>query len=248
MFPKIRIVLVQTFHPGNIGSAARAMKTMGIEHLYLVNPVSFPDEEAARMAAGASNLLEAAKVCSSIEEAVADCSLVIGASARLRDMQLAELTPQETGSLAVAESQKSEVALVFGRERTGLHNEELAVCTHQVSIPGNPEYNILNLAQAVQLLCYETFQAAYKPPQTTEQVRDYPTSEAIRGFEEHLEKALDASGMLRGASDKSLARLNTLFRRARPDVQELGLLRSMISRMEKQGLAYQEAAEKSQQH
>lgn len=246
MFPKIRIVLVQTFHPGNIGSAARAMKTMGIERLYLVNPVSYPDDEAVRMAAGASDLLDKARVCTNLEEAVADCSLVIGASARLRNQLLTELTPRQTGTQAIAESQDSEVALVFGRERTGLHNEELAFCTHQVSIPGNPDYNILNLAQAVQLLCYEVFQAAQQPPTATAELRDYPDLEALRGFEQHLEKALEASGMLKGASHKSLTRLNTLFRRARPDVQELGLLRSMISRMEKQGLACQKAEEKSE--
>lgn len=241
MFPKIRIVLVQTFHPGNIGSAARAMKTMGLERLYLVNPVSFPDPEATQMAAGASDLIETAKVCESLEEAVADCSLILGASARLRDLQLPELNPRQMGQQAWQESQEAEVALVFGRERTGLHNEELIFCTHQVSIPGNPEYRILNLAQAVQLLCYEVFQAAdAAAPQPIEQA-SYPDLAAIQGFEQHLEKALDASGMLKGASHKSLARLCTLFRRARPDHQELGLLRSMISRMEKQGLAYQEA-------
>jgi len=246
MFPKIRIILVQTFHPGNIGSAARAMKTMGIERLYLVNPVSYPDEEATRMAAGASDLLDNAQVCQSMQEAVADCSLVIGASARLRNQLLTELTPRQTGVQAFQESQNAEVALVFGRERTGLHNEELAFCTHQVSIPGNPDYNILNLAQAVQLLCYEVFQASHEQPLSAADQRDYPGLEAVLGFEQHLEKALEASGMLKGASNKSLARLNTLFRRARPDVQELGLLRSMISRMEKQGLACQQAEEKSE--
>ena len=246
MFPKIRIVLVQTFHPGNIGSAARAMKTMGIERLYLVNPVSYPDEEATRMAAGASDLLDSAQVCASMQEAVADCSLVIGASARLRNQLLTELTPRQTGVQAFQESQHSEVALVFGRERTGLHNEELAYCNHQVSIPGNPTYNILNLAQAVQLLSYEVFQASHEQPEPAADQRDYPSLDAVLGFEHHLEKALEASGMLKGASNKSVARLNTLFRRARPDSQELGLLRSMISRMEKQGLACQQAEEKSE--
>ncbi|SFB79696.1 tRNA (cytidine32/uridine32-2'-O)-methyltransferase [Marinospirillum celere] len=245
MFPQVRIVLVQTFHPGNIGSAARAMKTMGLENLYLVNPVSFPDPEATQMAAGASDLLEKAQVCTSLEEAVADCSLIIGASARVRNQLLSELTPHQLGIQVCEESRQSEVALVFGRERTGLHNEELACCTHQVCIPGNPEYSILNLAQAVQVLCYEVFQASQQLPQTCEQeVRQYPSLEEIRGFEQHLEKALEASGMLRGASSKSLTRLNTLFRRARPDVQELGLLRSMVSRMEKQGLALQESQNK----
>lgn len=242
MFPQVRIVLVQTFHPGNIGSAARAMKTMGLENLYLVNPVSFPDPEAERMAAGASDLIERAQVVNSLEEAVADCSLIIGASARVRNQLLNELTPHQLGIQVCEESQHSQVALVFGRERTGLHNEELACCTHQVCIPGNPEYSILNLAQAVQVLAYEVFQASQQQAkEPSEEPRQYPSLEEIRGFEAHLAKALEASGMLKGASNKSVARLNTVFRRARPDVQELGLLRSMISRMEKQGLAWQQS-------
>ncbi|WP_114416244.1 RNA methyltransferase [Marinospirillum perlucidum] len=240
MFPKLRVVLVQTFHPGNIGSAARAMKTMGVERLYLVNPVSYPDPEATRMAAGASDLLDNAVICEQLDDAVKDCSMVIGASARLRNQLLTEVTPRQLGEEVCKASLQGEVALVFGRERTGLHNEEMASCTHQVSIPGNPDYSILNLAQAVQLLCYEVFTASQTTqPQAAAEQRDYPTLEALRGFEGHLEKALEASGMLRGASHKSLDRLSTLFRRARPDIQELGLLRSMISRMEKLGRAQQ---------
>ena len=238
MFPKIRVVLVQTFHPGNLGSAARAMKTMGLERLYLVNPVSFPDPEAERMAAGATDLLEQAVVTDQLAKAVSDCHLVIGASARLRNQPLIELTPRQLGTEVVQQSQQQEVALVFGRERTGLHNEELACCTHQVAIPGNPDYSILNLAQAVQVLSYEIFQASLvAEPLKAAATREYPCQEAVQGFEAHLAEALAACGMLHGGSSKAVARLSKLFRRARPDTQELGLLRSMISRLEKQGKA-----------
>ncbi|SFX67300.1 RNA methyltransferase [Marinospirillum alkaliphilum] len=239
MFPRIRIVLVQTHHPGNIGSAARAMKTMGLERLYLVNPTEFPHPEATRLAAGATDLLDRAVVCDSLQQAVADCSLVVGASARLRQLALGNLDPEGCGRQLIKESQQQqEVALVFGRERSGLHNEELACCTHQVSIDGNPEYNILNLAQAVQLLCYEIFRAGRQPTPAAENTTIYPSLEAVQGFEAHLEQALRASGFLNGASDHGLKALQTLFRRARPDQRELGMLRSLVSRLEHQGRFY----------
>lgn len=238
MFPRIRIVLVQTHHPGNIGSAARAMKTMGLNRLYLVNPLAFPDDEASRLAAGATDLLEQAIVCDSLQQAVADCSLVIGASARLRQLALTSLTPETCGQQLYQESQQTEVALVFGRERTGLHNEELACCTHQVSIDGNPTYNILNLAQAVQLLSYEIFRARQQANTVSPADTIYPSLASIQGFEAHLERALSASGFLNGGSDHALKALQTLFRRARPDQQELGMLRSLVNRLEKQGQFY----------
>lgn len=240
MFPRIRIVLVQTYHPGNIGSAARAMKTMGLTRLYLVNPVEFPHSEATSLAAGATDLLEQAVVCDSLQQAVADCSLVIGASARLRQLALPCLTPKECGTQLQQESQQGEVALVFGRERSGLHNDELTCCTHQVSIDGNPEYNILNLAQAVQLLSYEIFcaAAAEHSAAAAENTASYPDLAAIQSFENHLEKALAASGFLNGASDRAMKELQTFFRRARPNQRELGMLRSLLGRLEQQGEFY----------
>lgn len=239
MFPNIRIVLVETYHPGNIGSAARAMKTMGLSQLFLVNPASFPHSEATQLAAGAEDLLSQAIVCDNLEEAVKDCSLVIGASARLRHLALTNFNPRQAAEALQLESQQGNVALVFGRERSGLHNDELAFCTHQVSIDGNPDYSILNIAQAVQILCYEIFNAKPVMPSkkalTAEQL---PSLEAIQGFEEHLAKALAASGFLNGASDRALKELQTFFRRARPNQHELGILRSLVSRLEKQGQFY----------
>lgn len=250
MFPRIRIVLVETYHPGNLGSAARAMKTMGLEKFYLVNPVSYPHPEATQLAAGAEDLLNQAIVCNNLEEAVKDCSLVIGASARLRHLALTNFNPRQAAQALQAESQQGDVALVFGRERSGLHNDELSFCTHQVSIDGNPDYSILNIAQAVQILCYEIFTAGQEAAITknlisnsssnlnSKKVAQLPSLEAIQGFEEHLEKALTASGFLNGASDRALKELQTFFRRARPNQHELGILRSLVSRLEKQGTFY----------
>ncbi len=239
MFPNIRIILVETYHPGNLGSTARAMKTMGLTQLYLVNPVSFPHPEATQLAAGAEDVLNQARVCDNLQQAIKDCSLVIGASARLRHLALTNFNPRQAAEALQAESQAGEVALVFGRERSGLHNDELAFCTHQVSIDGNPDYSILNIAQAVQILCYEIFNA--KPVMPSKKVlaaEQLPSLEAIQGFEDHLAKALAASGFLNGASDRALKELQTFFRRARPNQHELGILRSLVSRLEKQGSFY----------
>ena len=239
MFPRIRIVLVETYHPGNLGSAARAMKTMGLNQLYLVNPVCYPHPEAIQLAAGAEGLLNQARVCTSLEEAVKDCSLVIGASARLRHLALTNFNPRQAAEALQTESQAGEVALVFGRERSGLYNHELTYCTHQVSIDGNPDYSILNLAQAVQILCYEIFNAKrVMPSKKALAAEQLPSLEAIQGFEDHLEKALAASGFLNGAADRALKELQSFFRRARPNQHELGILRSLISRLEKQGAFY----------
>lgn len=244
MLPNIRIILVETYHPGNIGSTARAMKTMGLSQLFLVNPSSFPHKEATQLAAGAEDLLNQAIICNNLEEAVKDCSLVIGASARLRHLALTNLTPRQAAEALQLESQpfnnqQREVALVFGRERSGLHNDELAFCTHQVSIDGNPDYSILNIAQAVQILCYEIFNAKPIIPSSKNLIAEQlPSLEAIQGFEAHLEKALAASGFLNGASNRALKELQTFFRRARPNQHELGILRSLVSRLEKQGEFY----------
>jgi len=239
MFPNIRIILVETYHPGNLGSTARAMKTMGLTQLYLVNPVSFPHPEATQLAAGAEDVLNQARVCDNLQQAVKGCSLVVGASARLRHLALTNFNPRQAAEALQAESQAGEVALVFGRERSGLHNDELAFCTHQVSIDGNPDYSILNIAQAVQILCYEIFNAKpVVPSKKALAAEQLPSLEAIQGFEDHLEKALAASGFLNGASDRALKELQTFFRRARPNQHELGILRSLVSRLEKQGSFY----------
>ena len=152
----IRIVLIQTSHPGNIGAAARAMKTMGLSDLYLVKPSRFPDAQAEAMASGADDVLKQANVVDSLSEAVADCQIIIGTSARSqRTLRWVITEPRGCGLVASQHAAKGKVAIVFGRERTGLTNEELELCHQLVHIPSNPDYCSLNVAAAVQILSYE---------------------------------------------------------------------------------------------
>jgi len=152
----IRIVLIQTSHPGNIGAAARAMKTMGLSDLCLVNPSRFPDPQAEAMASGADDVLRKASVVESLAEAIADCQVIIGTSARSqRTLRWVIFEPSDCGKIACEHGAKGKVAIVFGRERTGLTNDELELCHQLVHIPSNPDYSSLNVAAAVQILSYE---------------------------------------------------------------------------------------------
>ena len=155
MLENIRIILVNTSHTGNIGSAARAMKTMGLSQLVLVDPVRPPDEKSTALAAGANDILANLRIVPTLAEAISDCSLVIGASARSRTLAWPMLDPRQAGQQLADGALNKTVALVFGRERTGLTNEELQQCHYHVNIPANPEYSSLNVAMAVQTLCYE---------------------------------------------------------------------------------------------
>jgi len=155
MLHNIRIVLVETSHTGNMGSTARAMKTMGLTNLYLVNPLIKPDSQAIALAAGASDVIGNATIVDTLDDAIAGCSLVVGTSARSRTLPWPMLEPRECGVRAVHEGEHAPVALVFGRERVGLTNDELQKCHYHVAIPANPDYSSLNLAMAVQILAYE---------------------------------------------------------------------------------------------
>lgn len=238
MLSNIRIVLVQTFHPGNIGAAARAMKTMGLAELVLVNPRAFPDDEATRLAAGATDVLDNARVAGSLNEAVDDCVQVIGASARLRSLPLPHFDePDAMAQSALGNARSAPVALVFGRERSGLTNEEIRCCTHQVSIPANPEYGILNLSQAVQILAYELHRGwrtrpesdfAYQSP--TEATP--PTREQFEHFQRHLHDVMQQSGFLTQPHARTEEQLQALFARAEPSRKELSLLRGLLSALE----------------
>ena len=156
---KIKIVLVEPSHPGNIGAAARAAKTMCIENLTLVNPAEFPSGQARARATGALNVLEQAEVCDSLNEAIADCTFVVGSSARTRGLQCPDITPKDLGVRVWEEVDKGNVAIVFGRESSGLSNEELDQCHFLTTIPANWEFSSLNIASAVQVICYEIYQA-----------------------------------------------------------------------------------------
>ncbi len=151
----VRIVLVETSHPGNIGASARAMKTMGFDDLVLVAPKDFPSAEATARASGADDLLARARLVDSLDEAIADCDFVVGASARLRSLPWPTVDPRTCARVVYDQEAGNNVALVLGPEQSGLTNEELARCHQLVQIPANPDYSSLNLAMAVQVLCYE---------------------------------------------------------------------------------------------
>lgn len=235
----IRIVLIQTWHPGNIGAAARAMKNMGLDQLVLVNPVDFPCDEAYNRAGKATDVLDNARVVSSLADAIDDCNLVIGTSARDRSIRLPALTAEACGVEAVQRQEQAPVAIVFGRERMGLHNDDIQQCHAQVNIDANPDYPVLNLSQAVQLICYEVFKAtqAEQASQADQARPEYPLQDDLNRFYSHLEDTLTDIGFLKPEHPgQTLEHLRSLFRRAQPTSKELRLLRGVLS-------AAQEAAD-----
>ncbi|MCK5189233.1 MAG: RNA methyltransferase, partial [Methylococcales bacterium] len=165
MLANIRIVLVETSHPGNIGGVARAMKNMGFTNLYLVEPKIFPHADATARASGADDLLASARLCATLADAISDCQIVIGASARSRSISWPERTPRECAEKLLLDAGKNEVAIVFGRENSGLKNHELDLCRTLLKIPSNPDFSSLNLVCAVQMVCYEIFVAVCGQPQ-----------------------------------------------------------------------------------
>lgn len=234
---KIRIVLVNTSHTGNIGSVARAMKTMGFSKLYLVDPVNPVDSHASALAAGATDVLGNAVVVDTLQEAIADCNTVIGTSARSRTLSWPMVNPVECGEkLLAGTEQEGDVALVFGRENSGLTNEELQLCNFHVCIAANPEYSSLNLAMAVQTLCYETrMRYLAKDEQQIEQDDAvYPSSEQMELFYQHLEKTLSDTGfIIKQHPGQVMTKLRRLFNRARPEEQELNILRGILTSIDK---------------
>ncbi|HEY3646223.1 MAG TPA: RNA methyltransferase [Gammaproteobacteria bacterium] len=230
----LRIVLVETSHPGNIGAAARAMKTMCLSRLVLVNPVEFPHADASARASGAVDVLEQAEVVRTLDEALAGCALIAGTSARQRGLGPPVLSPRECMQRLHAEAAKGqEVALLFGRERTGLTNEELARCHILVNIPSNPDYSSLNIAAAVQVLGYESMLARGAVPAAGESEEIPATAEEMEKLYEHIESAALETGFLDPANPKHLMRrVRRLFNRARPDQNEVHILRGLLSALQ----------------
>ena len=227
---KIRIVMVNTSHPGNIGAAARAMKNMCLSDLVLVGPHEFPCAEASARASGADDILAAARVVETLAEAVGDCRVVIGASARLRSVPWPLLAPREAAALAFAEASRREVAVVFGRESSGLSNEELDLCTHLVHIPTNPDFSSLNVAMAVQVIAYELMLAAGASAAAPGAQGEMASNAEMEGFFAHLEQALDDIGFTdERRSQKLMRRLRRLFHRAGPNPEEVNILRGILS-------------------
>lgn len=234
---RLRIVLVGTQHPGNIGAAARAMKTMGLEDLRLVQPQRFPDPEAKARASGAIDILEAAQVHDSLADAVADCVQVIGSSARSRKLAWPQLDPRKCGVALLEAATDGPVALVFGRERTGLTNAELDLCTAAVTIPANPDYSSLNLAAAVQVLSYEVRASALAGMAPGSAGSAAPAEEAppathaeLERLYEHLQTVLAARDFLdRHNPEHLMRRLRRLYGRTGLDRNEVQILRGMLT-------------------
>lgn len=237
----IRIVLVNTSHTGNIGSTARAMKTMGLNDLYLVDPVNAPDGQASALAAGAGDVLANAKTVATLSEAITGCGLVIGTSARSRTHSWPMLNPRECGRKALAELENYPVAIVFGRENNGLSNDELQQCHYHVFIPANPDYSSLNLAAAVQTICYEVRMASlektgelHNENKEQQSLEDYPLSEDLERFYVHLERTLSGTGfIIPQHPGQVMMKLRRLFNRARVESQELNILRGILTSIDK---------------
>lgn len=231
----IRIVLSHASHPGNIGAAARSMKTMGFGRLYLVNPKSFPDPAADARASGALDVLGNAVVCATLDEALAGTVLAAGVTARRRDLSHEMLASREAASRLGSLALQGEVALVFGTEMSGLANAELDKCQLLVTIPANPEYSSLNLAAAVQILVYELRLAVLD---AADVVAAKPMALAsldeIERFYQHLERTMINTGFLNPASPKRLMpRLRRLFSRTRLEKEEVNILRGILKSMDK---------------
>lgn len=231
----IRIILVATSHPGNIGSTARAMKTMGLKSLYLVNPKSFPDYRAREMAAGADDVLEGAQVTASLEEALVGCQLILATSARPRGLDLPGLIPSSCAQLVANQADNTQIAIVFGREHAGLTNEELLKCHYHINIPSDPEYASLNLSQAVQIMAYELRMKLLAPEAEVSLRKDnYAKAEEIEQFYSHLKEVFIETQFLKIANPRRLMqRVRRLFNRINLEKMEVNLLRGMLSQIQK---------------
>ncbi len=232
---RIRVVLIETSHPGNIGAVARAMKVMGLSRLHLVRPKQFPCAEATARASGADDLLTNAQVCVTLEEALVGCSLVVGASARLRSLPWPLSDPRQAAVQAVAAAVAGEeVALVFGREHSGLTNSELERCHLLLHIPANPDFSSLNLAAAVQVATYELRMASLGAETVAAEPGDYASADELESFYRHLEQTLIAVGFLDPDNPRHvMRRLRRLYNRARVERVEVNILRGILTETQK---------------
>jgi tRNA (cytidine32/uridine32-2'-O)-methyltransferase len=233
----IRIVLVEPNHPGNIGAAARAMKTMGLSQLCLVRPNRYPSEEADARAVTAVDVLRNAVVSDDLHSVIRDCKLVIGGSGRTREFPLPALDAREGGlQMTQAVAAGAQVAVLFGTESDGLSNQSLDACTHQLRIPASPEFKSLNLAAAVQIVCYEIFIAAggeaLEPPDQPSDSSSYPSQEELEFYHRHLEATLESRDYYGAINPERVnLKLRRLLARARPKSNELRLLHSLVRLM-----------------
>jgi tRNA/rRNA methyltransferase/tRNA (cytidine32/uridine32-2'-O)-methyltransferase len=228
----IRIVLVGTSHPGNIGAAARAMKNMGIHDLRLVNPKTFPHKEATVRASSADDILASAQVYTDLADAVADCELVYATSARTRTLNWVPVSAQEAGEQIISQPQKK-MAILFGNERSGLSNDELNIAHHRIYIPTSESYSSLNLAQAVQVICYELFRQWHNqsPAKKTAPQDESPLAsmEQMESYMTRLEQLLLDIEFLKPPHSMLLKRIRRLYNRAHCDQNELNILQGILS-------------------
>jgi tRNA/rRNA methyltransferase len=231
---RVRVVLSRTSHPGNIGAAARAMKTMGLSHLVLVNPQSFPDPVATARAAGADDILANARVVGTLAEALEGTVFAAAMTARRREMAVPMKWAREAAGDLVQLTASGDVALVFGNETMGLSNEDVALCHMPVKVPVSETYSSLNLGAAVQLLCYELRMAALDPGDAPATEFEPATFEQIEGFYAHLDRAITSSGFFNPINSKRLwPRLRRLYGRIRLEKDEINILRGMLTAFEK---------------
>ncbi len=235
VFNNIRIVLCHTSHPGNIGSTARAMKTMGLSRLYLVKPKKFPDGEAKSLAVNAADLLDTAVVTETLEEAIADCNFVIAVSGKERSLSQEVMPVREAARKTAHIASAQQVALVFGNETSGLSTAEANKCQILATIPANPEYTSLNLAQAVQIMCYECRMAITDGNlHYDEKPVALATQEELERFYAHLKEVLTLIGYLNPKAPKKLfERLRRLYARSRLEKEEVNLLRGILTLTQK---------------
>ncbi|EJL6292493.1 tRNA (cytosine(32)/uridine(32)-2'-O)-methyltransferase TrmJ [Vibrio cholerae] len=237
MLERVKVVLVGTTHSGNIGSAARAMKVMGLSQMVLVDSQCQVDAQAIALAAGASEIALNAQIYPTLEAAVADCGLVVGTSARSRTLEWPMLEPRECGEKLISEAKQHSVAMVFGRERTGLTNDELQLCHYHVCVPANPEYSSLNLAMAVQLLSYEVrmaYLALQQSSQSSTLQEEYPRHQELERFYAHLEQVIMQTEFISAQQPgQVMNKLRRMFTRARPEAQEINILRGILTSVQK---------------
>jgi len=233
---RLRIIMVDTTHPGNIGAAARAMKAMCLKRLYLVNPKIFPSVEVTARAAGADDLLADAVVCESLSEALQDCALVIATTARERRIPWSVYGPRQCAAKILQATATDEVAVVFGRESSGLTNKELELCNAVLQIPTNPQFSSLNVASAIQILCYEVMQMSLNEKELLHREPEAPlaTADQMQHFYTHLEQGLTDIGFYDPEKPRQLMhRLKRFFNRSQPDQNEMNLLRGILTAMQK---------------
>ena len=231
----VRVVLVGTTHPGNIGATARAMKNMGIVNLALVKPKDFPSNEAIYRSKAAKDVLESAQIYENLEDAVSDCELVIGTSARGRTVPWPVLDPKDAADRVAIHSENNKVAIVFGREDRGLTNQELGLCNLHVHIPADPEYSSLNLAQAVQILVYEIRVSILKDQECEEYWDvDLATNEQTERLIDHMDELMKEVEFYDVQNPrKLLLRVRRFFKRSRIDVMEANIFRGLFAAIQK---------------